>query len=133
MDVAGAEALRQRIEENEAAGRPSERRADDAMLLARLARPDIFDDLDDEDEEVTVRPALRQWLEHHNRTAGAAYAPVGLNANGGGAGALSRRISDQSSSSSSSSSSIVRRHPSTPPSTARPTQPRAPPRPFRPR
>ena len=106
MDVAGAEALRQRIEEQQALGQPFERRSpgrpfepreDDGVSLARPARPDVFDDFDgDEETDIRVRPALRQWLDHHNRTASAwPESAAGSEMNGGGAGALSRRITEQ--------------------------------------
>ena len=67
MDVAGAEALRRRIEENMALGRsPGSADAAEARLTSS-ARGDIFDDLDGDEQFGCVRPALRQWLVHHER------------------------------------------------------------------
>jgi hypothetical protein len=100
MDVAGAEALRRRIEENGALGRSSGSAGPAEAGLTSSARDDIFDELDGDEQLGCVRPALRQWLEHHERlqseplqTAPPAGAVRELT--GGGAGALHARIEQQ--------------------------------------
>src|SRR5579863_2394561 len=98
MDVAGAEALRRRIEEHQARERPSGSVNRAETEVTSPPRGDVFDDLDGDEQLETVRPALRQWLEHHGRCRAEPPAtplvdPVaGLELNGGGAGALRARI-----------------------------------------
>jgi hypothetical protein len=91
VDVAGAEALCRRIEEQAVLERPSGRH------LTVCADPDGAN------VEDCVRPALRQWVEYDggSYTGGSYTVPVRPHLaddgemNGGGAGALSRRIAQQ--------------------------------------
>jgi hypothetical protein len=99
MDVAGARrfvsgGIVADIQEHQALGQPFGGRKHDGVSLARA---DIFNDLDgDEETDVRVRPVLRQWLDHHNRTAWAwPESVIAPEMNGGGAGALSQRIAEQ--------------------------------------
>ena len=98
MDVAGAEALRRRIEETTALGRPPGSTRPAGARLTSRPRDDVFDDLDGDEQFGCVRPALRQWLEHHERMQAApppARLADGPELNGGGAGALRARIEQQ--------------------------------------
>jgi hypothetical protein len=107
VDAAGAEVLRQRIEAYNTAGRGHESAVpagSPAAAAPSTPAPVLnegllsaHDYLDDDESDIFTRPALQQWIAHHERTLNVAppLEHTEIEANGGGAGALNRRILEE--------------------------------------